>query len=240
MSILFMENFQNYFIEVKIMYERIKKLAKERGITINSLESELGFSRGSLSKIDKNKPSVERLIKLAEFFNVQVDYLTGDSEYKTKKEMFDAWDTMYNKDENLAEEVRKIEKGIRIPVLGNVAAGVPIEVMEDVLDWEEIPEDMASKGEHFGLKIKGDSMSPRILEGDVVIVRSQSDANSGDIVIAKVNGDDVCCKKLIKYDNGINLISFNPMYEPMYFSAKDIQSKPVNIIGIVVELRGKI
>lgn len=224
------------------MYERFEQLLLEKAISAYKVSKETGISTATLTswKQGKYTPKPDKLQKIADYFGVQIDWLTGDSEYKTKKEMFDAWDTMYNKDENLAEKVRKIEKGIRIPVLGNVAAGVPIEVMEDVLDWEEIPEDMASKGEHFGLKIKGDSMSPRILEGDVVIVRSQSDANSGDIVIAKVNGDDVCCKKLIKYDNGINLISFNPMYEPMYFSANDIQSKPVNIIDIVVELRGKI
>ena len=82
-------------------------------------------------------------------------------------------------------------------------------------------------------------MSPRIQSGDVVIVRVQSDAESGDIVIAKVNGDDACCKKLQKHDEGINLISRNSEYEPMFFSKKDIADLPVHIIGKVVELRGK-
>ena len=78
-------------------------------------------------------------------------------------------------------EIDKLESksSVRIPVLGRVAAGVPIDAIEDVLDWEEIPEAMAATGEFFGLKIKGDSMQPRIAEGDVVIVRSQPDAESG-------------------------------------------------------------
>lgn len=130
-------------------------------------------------------------------------------------------------------------KAVKIPVLGDVAAGIPIEAVESILDYEEIDEELASKGEFFGLRIKGNSMSPRIQSGDVVIVRVQPDAESGDIVIAKVNGDDACCKKLQKHDEGINLISLNPEYEPMFFSKKDISDIPVHIIGKVVELRGK-
>ena len=130
-------------------------------------------------------------------------------------------------------------KAVKIPVLGDVAAGIPIEAVESILDYEEIDEELASKGEFFGLRIKGNSMAPRIQSGDVVIVRVQSDAESGDIVIAKVNGDDACCKKLQKHDEGISLISLNPEYEPMFFSKKDIADLPVHIIGKVVELRGK-
>lgn len=76
-------------------------------------------------------------------------------------------------------------------------------------------------------------------DGDVVIVRQQDDAESGDIVIAMVNGDDATCKRLRKYRDGIELISINPAYQPMFFSNEEIQEKPVKIIGKVVELRGK-
>ena len=98
---------------------------------------------------------------------------------------------------------------------------------------------MAKTGEFFGLRIKGDSMQPRIVEGDVVIVRSQNDAESGDVVIVQVNGDQATCKRLAKYQTGISLISFNPMYEPMCFSNEEIASKPVEIIGKVIENRQK-
>ena len=76
-------------------------------------------------------------------------------------------------------------------------------------------------------------------EGDVVIVRQQDDAESGDVVIALINGDDAVCKRLRKYKEGIALLSNNPSYEPMYFSNEEIEKKPVRIIGKVVELRGK-
>lgn len=136
-------------------------------------------------------------------------------------------------------EPREKPRSVKIPVLGDVAAGIPIEAIEDIIDYEEIDENLARRGDFFGLRIKGNSMSPRIQNGDVVIVRIQSDAESGDIVIAKVNGDDACCKKLQNHDDGISLISFNPDYEPMFFSKKDIIDLPVNVIGKVVELRGK-
>ena len=125
----------------------------------------------------------------------------------------------------------------RIPVYGRVAAGIPIEAVENIIDWEEIPADW--KGEYGCLAIKGDSMSPRILDGDRVVVKVQNDAESGDIVIAIINGHDGVCKKLIKNPDGIVLQSLNPAYEPMYFSKESQESVPVTIWGKVVELRGR-
>ncbi len=133
----------------------------------------------------------------------------------------------------------KSSKGIIINVLGRVAAGIPIEAIEDVIDTEEISEEMAKTGEFFGLQIHGDSMEPKFSDGDVVIVRKQNDAESDDIVIAMVNGDDATCKRLKKYKDGIALISTNPTYDPMYFSKEEIETKPVRILGRVVELRAK-
>ena len=125
----------------------------------------------------------------------------------------------------------------QIPVYGRVAAGIPIEAVENIIDFEEIPVDW--KGEYGCLIIKGDSMSPRILDGDRVVVKRQDDAESGDIVIAIINGHDGVCKKLIKHADGITLQSLNPAYDPMYFSRESQESVPVTIWGKVVELRGK-
>ena len=83
-------------------------------------------------------------------------------------------------------------------------------------------------------------MSPRIQDGDTVIVRSQEDAESDQIVIALINEHDGVCKKLRKLENGLMLISLNPSYEPMIFSKGEIDTMPVKIIGRVVEVRGKL
>lgn len=132
------------------------------------------------------------------------------------------------------------KQGITINVLGRVAAGLPIEAVENIIDTEEISEEMAKTGDFFGLQIYGDSMEPRMYEGDVVIVRKQDDAESGDIVIAMVNGNDATCKRLTKYANGITLSSLNAKYNPMTYLNEELLQKPVKILGKVVELRGKL
>lgn len=129
--------------------------------------------------------------------------------------------------------------GVTINVLGRVAAGIPIEAIEDAIDTEEIPEEMAKDGEYFGLQIHGDSMMPRMREGDVVIVRKQDDAETDQIVIALINGNDAVCKRLLKYKDGISLVSNNPAYDPLVFTAEQIKDLPVRIIGKVVECRQK-
>ena len=126
-----------------------------------------------------------------------------------------------------------------VKILGRVATGIPLEAITDIVDEEEIPEELARTGEFFGLRISGDSMEPDIHNGDTVIVKRQDDAESDEIVIALVNGNDGVCKRLKKYADSIALISLNPNYEPMYFNQEEIEEKPVKIIGKVVELRRK-
>ena len=213
--------------------DRINELCKERKISKRQLEREAGLGAGSSSKWKKFTPNNATMTKLANYFGVSISYLTGESDYRSEQEAM--WDAQYNS-EALSDESTRIEKGCRIPVIGEVVAGIPIEAIEEILDWEEIPFRLAQTGEFFALRVKGDSMSPRIEAGDV---KQQSDAESGDIVIAQVNGDNACVKKLLKQDDGIVLQSFNPAYAPMYFSNKDIIEKPVQIIGKVIENRQK-
>ena len=144
------------------------------------------------------------------------------------------------------EHLSLCDEWIKIPLLGkieslnvSVAAGIPIDAIEEIIDTEEITEEMAKTGEFFGLKIKGDSMTPLICDGDIVIVRRQNDAENGDIVIATINGDEATCKRLRKYQGGIELIAINPSYSPFEFNNQDIIEKPVRIIGKVVESRRK-
>ncbi|MCM1288175.1 MAG: repressor LexA, partial [Clostridium sp.] len=129
---------------------------------------------------------------------------------------------------DLVEEhdiISSSNKAFTIKVLGRVATGIPINAVTDIVDTEEISEELARTGSYFGLQIHGDSMEPRICDGDVVIVRQQDDANSGDIVIAMVNGDDATCKRLVKYASSIALVSLNTKYEPMMFTEKEIETK---------------
>ena len=133
----------------------------------------------------------------------------------------------------------KKSSSVRLPVYGRIAAGIPLEMITDIEDWEEIPADMVDRGEFIALRIAGDSMEPRIRNGDVVIVRRQEDAETGDTIVATVNGCDATCKRLQKYADGIALLSNNQAYEPMIFTAQQVEELPVRILGKVVELRGK-
>ena len=83
-------------------------------------------------------------------------------------------------------------------------------------------------------------MEPRMMEGDVVIVRRQDDVDSGDVAIVLVNGDEATVKRVKKQEEGITLIATNTsVYEPHFYSNKEIAELPVRILGRVVELRGK-
>ena len=131
-------------------------------------------------------------------------------------------------------------KVARIPVLGYVAAGIPIEEIEDIVDYEEIPKDWLRGGKkYFALRIRGDSMEPRMYDGDVVIVEKQDDTETGAYVIAAVNGDHATCKRLMKYNDSIALLSLNSKYDPMIFTNEEVREKPITILGVVREIRGK-
>lgn len=205
---------------------RIQQAMDIRGLKQTDLVERTKISKGSLSSYVSGRyaPKQNNIYLLAKALNVNVEWLMGADIPMT-----------------YFKEVRSSDHNpaVRIPVLGRVAAGIPINAVEEIIDWEEIPAEMAGSDEYFGLRIKGDSMSPRIMDGDTVIVRRQDDADTGDIVIAIVNGDDGVCKKLRKTDSGIMLISLNPAYDPMVFDHSDIDTIPVSIIGRVVELRGK-
>jgi repressor LexA len=141
---------------------------------------------------------------------------------------------------NNKSQVNSHNEPYKIPVVRRVAAGIPLDSIEEIIDWEELPAHMALTGNYFGLLIQGNSMEPDIHDGDTVIVREQPNAEDGDVVVAIVNGNDGCCKKLKKYEDGsIALTSINPSYPPIYFNDTEIDNVPVRICGVVKELRRK-
>ena len=161
-------------------------------------------------------PNPETVLKIAKILGITTDQLLGDT--ATPASTGGTW----------------------VPVLGDVAAGIPIEAVENIVDYEEIDSSMASTGEFFGLRIKGSSMEPRIRDGDVVIVRRQEDAETSDTAVILVNGDSATVKRIKKEPDGsLWLLPNNPAYDPQHYSPAEIATLPVRIIGKVVELRGK-
>lgn len=193
-----------------------RKIRKEQGYTQKQVADFLGLTGNStVSAWEKNIsfPSVGTLEKLSKLYNLPVDvFFQNQKEQKYLK--------------------------TRIPVLGKIPAGVPVEMVEEIVDWEDIPKEWAYSGkEYFALRVAGDSMAPKYLEGDVLILRKQEDCESGKECVVAVNGFDATFKKVIKKESGIMLQPLNPNYEPQVFSNEDIETLPVRILGTVVELR---
>lgn len=200
-----------------IFVRQLKYYLNLRKKSQTDLAKYIGVSNGTITNYvnGTNMPRMDKIDKICEFLLINRSDLLEDHSNDTR------------------------HRGVKIGVLGRVPAGVPIEAIEDVIDYEEIPEEMAKQGEYFGLKIQGDSMYPRIIDGDVVIVRKQSYATNRDIVIVLINGDDGTCKQYYRFDDHIELKPFNPMYKPLIFTKKEVDRLPVQILGKVVELRGK-
>ena len=126
----------------------------------------------------------------------------------------------------------------RIPVLGNIPAGIPIELIEDNLGYEDISEDMLKGGkEYFAVKVQGNSMEPQYLDGDVLIVLKQNSCENKQDCIVMVNGDDGTFKRVFISDTGITLQPLNNEYMPVFYTNKEVIEKPVKILGVVKEIR---
>lgn len=196
---------------------RLKELRKANRMTQSDVAKIVGIGQSGYSFWESGRSKIDDagLRKLAALYNVSVDYLLGT-------------------------DTNQVKASVKIPVLGDVAAGIPIEAVENIVDYEEIDAALASTGEFFGLRIKGDSMEPRIREGDVVIVRKQSTADTGDTAVVLVNGDSATVKRIKKEPDGdLWLIPNNPAYDTKHYTPDEIRTLPVSILGKVVELRGK-
>lgn len=202
---------------MKSIGERIKEARKAAGLTQVELAKKTELSRSYIGDIEKDRynPSVSTLQLIAKATNAPLEALLPST-----------------------KPPKPAGRGVRIPVLGRVVAGIPIEAVEEILDYEEITPELAATGEFFALQVRGDSMLPKLEEGDVVIVKKQEDVETGDIAIVLVNGDEATIKQVKKVNGGIMLYGFNPdVYEPHFYSNQQIQELPVRILGKVIESR---
>ncbi len=195
---------------------RLKELRKRKQLTQAEIAKILNITPQAYANYERGDrtPDINTCKALSGIFGVSLEILLGDKP--------------------LAET-----KSIKIPVLGIIPAGIPIEAVEDILDYEEISEDMARRGEYFALKVKGDSMHPVINDGDVVIVKQQDDAETGKICVVMINGFDATLKRIKKESNGIWILPENPYseFKPTFFTNKEIIDTPVRILGVAIEIR---
>lgn len=200
--------------------KRLNDIISENSITPEQLNEKLGFkAKSTIYRYLKGEmcPKITTVKIISQMFNINPAWLMGYDVPKT---------------------LTYAKKSIRIPVLGSIPAGIPIELIQDILDYEDISEEMLKGGkEYFALKVKGNSMEPKYLDGDVLIVLKQNNCESGQDCIVMVNGNDGTFKRVFKTDGGITLQPLNNEYMPAFYSNEDIINKPVKILGIVKEIR---
>lgn len=198
--------------------KRLRMLREDLGLKQDSLADLLNVNRASISLYESNKrkPSQKILMKYAEIFDVSTDYILGNS-----------------------RNLKKGEDYATINVYGSIPAGIPIEAIEDISDTEDISfKDFDKNKTYIGLKVEGDSMYPKYLDGDTIILELTQDCESGTDAAVYVNGYEATLKTVIKNDNGtITLKPINTSYSPKTYGKDD---EPIKILGIVKEIRRKI
>lgn len=192
--------------------EELRNLRKEKNISQVELSRTLGMSQSAIGMYEsgKREPNFKTLELIANYFNVNID--------------------------RLLEGEKKLTL---IPLVNQENTDIPIFALQDIVGYEEISEQMAKQGEYFAIKIQDDSMSPRIIKNDIVIAKKQDFIENGDIAIILVSKNKTLIRKVIKSNDEINLLSFNPSCEMITYTNEEIEKLNIQIIGKIVELRAK-
>lgn len=200
--------------------DKIKALRLAKNLSQEALGELVGVKKAAINKYETGRVvNIKRttLQKLADALGVSAADLLDDEE-----------DNIINYTPSTST---------KIPVYGRIPAGIPLEMNDDIVGYVDIPDEWLKSGDaFFALRVCGDSMSPKYLDGDLIILKRQSDCESGQDAAVRMNGDDATLKKVIKQQFGIILQPINPEYEPRMYEYND-ENYPIEIMGIVVQLR---
>ena len=198
--------------------ERLRSVREQRNLSQKQVADYLGITSQAYGYYERGErnPGSDNLRKLANYFDVSVDYLLGR-------------DQGQNQTNNRY-----------IPLLGSVRAGIPIEAIEDIEEYIDIYPRFVKHGELFALRVQGDSMEPDLRNGDIVIIEKQEYVENGQIAVVRVNGEDFTIKRVKLSPKGIMLIPSNPAYDPVFFDSDQVATLPVTIIGKVIEIRRRL
>ena len=209
--------------------EKVKQLRTQQGLTLEDVGNAVGVGKSTVRKWESGiiaNMRRDKIALLAKALHVSPSYLMG-------------WNDNNSNDPSPVDST--FQGSIRIPILGTIPAGIPLEAIEDIVDWEEIPASMSRGGkEYFGLKVTGDSMSPRYEDGDVLILRKQDSCESGQDCAVMVGSSDATFKRVRFGPSGVTLHPLNPNYETYHYTKQEVVDLPVRILGVVVEMRRKI
>lgn len=197
----------------------LRELRKKKGITQDELAKMLGIAKSTISMYENGnrEPSIEQLKRLAAIFNVDMNYLL--------QEQFPT--------------ILPVEKtSVLVPKLGSVAAGLGCLADNEIIGYEPFDASSLKSGHRYMcLEVKGDSMYPVLIEGDIVLVQCQSSVDSGSFAVLTINGNEGVIKKVKYGPDWIELHSINPMYPVRRFEGAEVTQ--VNVMGLVVESKRK-
>ena len=213
--------------DVNVIAERLKEAMEIRNLKQVDLVQLTGIGKSSICTYLAGDylPKQTNLYKLAKALSVDPAWLMGEDvpmEWKN------------------APDQRPLPAGLmpvhkrRIPILGHVAAGVPIMAERE---YEEYEDDTYGISCDYVLRVEGDSMEPRVLDGDVVYVRQQPDVDDGQIAVVGVD-DSVTLKVVYHLPNGLQLVSLNPKYKPMIYTQANTDY--LAIIGLAVAYKRRL
>lgn len=201
--------------------DKIKFNREKLNLTLNDLAKMVGVSAPTIQRYESGEiENVRRdkIAKLAKALDVSPSYLMGWEEHSNVKPI-------------------DLSNSINIPVVGRIPAGIPVEAIEDVVEYIDIPKDWTKGSQSYiGLRVSGDSMYPLLLDGDTVVIKVQPCAETGDVCACYVNGFDATLKRVSLTETSITLKPENPNYPPMTYT----HPGEVTIVGKVVEVRRKL
>ena len=132
--------------------------------------------------------------------------------------------------------VAPTEDYMYIPLYSSVSAGHGCFADGNIEEFIPVPSYLGDKEDFFALRVKGNSMEPQIMDGDILVAKKNLEPKDGETVIAIVNGDEGFCKRLVRYSHMLGLVSNNPEYDPLMFTEQEVIDKPVIILGTVEQL----
>ncbi|KAF5066233.1 LexA family transcriptional regulator [Oscillibacter valericigenes] len=209
---------------------RIKQVREERGLTLDDIARSVGVARSTVQRYEAGtikRPKLPVIDAIAKFLNVNPSWLLNkENERGTYSNVLPSNAIPYT------APVRSA------PILGRIPAGCPLLATNDILGYSPI--DFPDTENYFWLSVSGDSMiNAGINTGDLVLIRKQSCADDGQIVAARVNGDEATLKRFRRSGDTVMLVPENPQYAPIPVPASAFETDDAAIIGVVVELKRK-
>lgn len=219
-------------IKISIFSKRLKIAMNSKNISGNELSRKSGVSPSSISDYlnGKYEAKQDNIHLISKALNVSPSWLMGlDVPMEIQEENSNTEEVMYDKKDL-----------VKMPVIGSIPAGTPLEAIQyiDDSDCLYIPKSRLRGGQenYFLLRIQGNSMNPKYLDGDVILFFINPSPDSGAEVAAMVNGDDATFKQIFISENGVTLHPYNSLFDDMHYSIEEIRELPVRVLGVAQSL----